>query len=323
MEEQPSNNNVTLVAEAVTEAELVEQGQAVTRDNEIPMITADTPEVHAVAEDLAGSLSQDEEHVVVPQANLQAVPAAEESSNSPVARAEFISATVIKRTSHQIIGIGIRDVPLANDIAVDVYALVISSIDPQGLLEGGPLRVGDHILSINGKSSSTMDKNVAVAYLSQLEQGTLTTIVVRNPAPDARPNRVETMVEKMSDDSAVGLGVASRGGQRKLYVSKVLADGLFAHSLLNIGDHVLSVNGVDVNSPGNSFSPNEVIEMIKASSKVTIVTDSPHSTGMVLTHSHGYSVPVVPEMLRSTHACICIWMLIISLFIIGIAIRFY
>lgn len=300
---------------AVT-AELMEEGQLhdvhqheTHDDSAIPVVIADAPEATAVE---SSSIHHAEGHVVLTVEDLQ--PIAFQNPN-PVAittypagsRAEFISATIMKRSVGDQLGMAIRE-------GDGPGQLVISSLRGEGVLQNSPLRVGDTILSINGKNCTDMTQDTAATYLRQAE-GTLT-IVAHNSGANRSPNLIETMVEKPTPESTVGIGIG-RNTRGNLEVSKVIASGLFAHSLLNVGDRVIAVNQV----PCQRVEPSVAIGLIRAAPRyITIVTETQHSTGMVLTSDETGVNHAAPEMLLSSHACVCTWMIIMSLLIIGIAI---
>lgn len=140
-------------------------------------------------------------------------------------RAEFNSVTFFKNEQSQLGLTVCKNSPSAAGGLFQVTAL-----DPTGILAQSPLRVGDILLSINGKSCSDLESSQQVMDWLQLLSGTVT-LVGHNCGGD--PQLVETMIEKPTPDARVGLTLrrsSSNGGC--LVVSRIPADGLFVHSLL-------------------------------------------------------------------------------------------
>lgn len=251
------------------------------------------------------------------------------------ARAEFLSATLYKPTADAVLGLRLKE-----DRQGD---LRISYLKETGVVFLSPLRVGDKVVSINGKSALDLDQATAVGLLKQAVG--LITIIVHNTGGAA--HLVETMIEKISPDAPAGLGLR-RNERGSLEVSKIIVDGPFAHSLLNVSDRVLSINGVGC----NRLDAQTAIDMIRSAEKhVTIVTETLHSTGVVLSSASERSqhnltllsaiatmevdgrssaeliraMTVIEERERAQdearqlkqHLCICTWMIILSLLILG------
>jgi hypothetical protein len=248
-------------------------------------------------------------------------------------RAEFVSATVIKRTADDMLGIafaGRNNGNRNNDMR-------IVALHQNGLLHASPLRVGDQLLSICSKSClEQLDTRTAGALLRQA-QG-MVSIVARNDATGSNSRLVETMVEKADPASPVGIAFR-RNTHGSLEVSKVIASGLFAHSLLNVGDRVISINSVPCRQ---GLSAQEAVDLCRASCRfVTILTESQGLTGVVVAaaeqgeelgglHADAAALPVVapPTTPKGVivgenwerfhrHPCYCIWMITISMSIIA------
>jgi hypothetical protein len=188
-------------------------------------------------------------------------------------RAEFLSATVLKTTGDAMLGIGLME--------HQDGTIYISRLLPEGPLGQSPFRVGDKLLSINTKGSDYLDRVTAAALLRALE-GTIT-IVAQNVGGD--PKLVETMVEKAKPDSIVGIGLtwSIRGS---LEVTNVVASGLFAHSLVNSGDRVISINKIGC----NRISPSSAVVIIRNSPRfVTFLTETHSDTGVVLAASSDHA----------------------------------
>ena len=118
-------------------------------------------------------------------------------------------------------------------------SLVISAIDPNGPWTGTPFCVGDRLISMNHVPISDWDVRTVHDYWNTLEDASSVTLVVHNPH-QGNAQCVEAMVTKPEPSSRTGLGMrSSRLGRIK--ISRV--DGLFADSLLNAGDQIVSING--------------------------------------------------------------------------------
>jgi C-terminal processing protease CtpA/Prc len=184
-------------------------------------------------------------------------------------RAEFLSATVLKTTGDAMLGIGLME--------HQDGTIYISRLLPEGPLGQSPFRVGDKLLSINTKGSDYLDRVTAAALLRALE-GTIT-IVAQNVGGD--PKLVETMVEKAKPDSIVGIGLTC-SIHGSLEVTKVIASGLFAHSLVSIGDRVISINKIGC----NRISARSAVVIIRNSPRsVTFLAETHADTGVVLAAS--------------------------------------
>ena len=135
-------------------------------------------------------------------------------------RAEFISVTICKSQADMVLGISLEK-------NSDNGQVRVTELLPDGIFSRSPLRVGDFVMSVNGKSCLEMEAG-QVDGLLRMMTGTIT-IVAQNIGGNS--NLVETMVEKPSPDALVGLSLR-RNAREKLEICRVRADGLFAHSLL-------------------------------------------------------------------------------------------
>lgn len=229
-----------------------------------------------------------------------------EAPSLPETRAEFLSATLYKANPEARLGITI-----APDVLGDIR---ITALSEHGSVQHSPLRVGDKLLSINGKNCVDMDNGVAGELLRSLA-GTIT-IIVHNEG--GSPHMVETMVEKSTPSTSVGIGVHQtyRGS---LNVSKVQASGLFAHSLVNVGDRVIAVNQVNC----RRMEARTVIQMIRdAPQYVTLLTETQSTAGVVLAAASDRDLREAALLnedarIHQQHFCYCLWMIIISLLVIG------
>jgi hypothetical protein len=241
--------------------------------------------------------------------------ATETSIHPCMARAEFVSATFIKKTPDDFVGItlttgstgGTSDQdqqPENNKQDGDKSATIrIAAIHPNGILyQNSPLRVGDQLLSISGQSCFELDNtttatttnnknNTAAAagrrrapaphiaaqeLLDQAPAG-IVSLVARNPTGSVQ--YVETMVEKPFPTAPVGIAMTS-SEYGSILISNIVASGLFAHSLLNVGDRVISIN--------HEYCPQGLavqvaIDMIRDSPRfVCILTETQSRAGVVV-----------------------------------------
>lgn len=299
-------------------AELMEEGQVPA----VPMASfPNAPEATATAfvED-SSTLSNNPEDVPIVSANAEPIAMdidLESSDAITGGRAEFISVTFVKKTADVRLGIAISEQRDGTNL--------ISKLRSDGPLSFSPLRVGDKVLSINNKSCVDFDRGAATELLRQLV-GTIT-IVVQNIGGD--PKLVETMVEKAVVDSVVGIGVR-RNARGSLEVVKVSAQGLFAHSLVNVGDRMIAINSIGC----GSLDPITALDIIRSAPRyVTLLTETQHQTAFVLAaasdnigaleleHAAATAITIDEDMGRyREQTCFCTWMIILSLLFTSIAI---
>jgi membrane-associated protease RseP (regulator of RpoE activity) len=306
-------------------AELMEEGRVENEINVSAVSVSGAPEATATAiiETYTESTSHEagSEHIVSVIAQpieIASNTISDEPSTLHGGRAEFLSATFLKKTADAPLGVELRE--QANG------SKFIHKIRAAGPIAQSPLRVGDKVLSINNKSCVDFtDRGAAAEFLQQLV-GTVT-IVAQNVGGD--PRLIETMVEKPDADSAVGIGVR-RNARGSLEVSKVSADGLFAYSLVNIGDRVLSINRIGC----NQLDPVTALDIIRDGHRyITLLTETQHETAMVLAAASDHlgafeletavatSRGIMSDMSqRESGACFCVWMIILSLSFMSIVI---
>jgi hypothetical protein len=179
-------------------------------------------------------------------------------------RAAFISVTVVKDSQEARLGIALREV----DGTLEIF-----SISDGGLLSDSPLEAGDRLLSINNFRCGIWDPHKAIQRLKDIT-GTLT-IIAENKQGD--PNLVASMVSKRTLDTTVGIGFMKVN--HTLSVGSINPDGLFANSVLNIGDRILSIN----NAACSHLEPeNAVLVVQNADSHVTFVALREYKRGVVV-----------------------------------------
>jgi len=184
-------------------------------------------------------------------------------------RPDLLSATVHKSSPDSPVGIALMD---NTDVGVTVRR-----IEPDGLFAMSSFQIGDRLISVNSESCEGLDSR-GVADLIRKAEG-IVTVIVR--APNGRADRVFSMVMKESPDARVGIGLKTSHG--KLVVSSIAEDGIFAHSLLNVSDTCLSINGVACTSDTNATI---AVELIQTSpSFVTITAKTKGETGIVVATS--------------------------------------
>ena len=186
-------------------------------------------------------------------------------------RAQHINVTVCReRSTNDELGISL----LEED---DDGPLRIAGISPGGLLHDSPLRTGDQLLSINGRSCKSRSIKEVLLLLEQDTTGGFLTIVARNPTGD--PSLVETMVQRPAPGAPLGITVAHYSEQGSLLVSKIVPSGVFAHSLINVKDRVLSINGVGC----VRLESNAAADIMRSIPKnVVLVTQVQTRAGLVL-----------------------------------------
>jgi hypothetical protein len=267
--------------------------------NAVPHVPADAVASH-------DNSTPGDVHIATVEAQVMVMVDVDIEAPSTTTRAEFLSATFFKPHATHKLGIHI-----AADDAGDIR---IIRLPETGSVQHSPLRIGDKLLSINGKNCIDMDSGVA-GELLRSATGTLT-IITHNQGGSS--HMAETMVEKPDPTSPVGIGVHQtvRGS---LHISKVTATGLFAHSLINVGDRVIAVNQVNC----DRMEAATVVQMIRDAPKyVTLLTATQSTAGVVLAASPDlgiYDLNIEAKLFQN-HFCYCLWMIIISLFVVGLVV---
>jgi hypothetical protein len=181
-------------------------------------------------------------------------------------RAAFISVTVTKETRETKLGIALQE----SEGELEIYSISKEC----GLLLDSPLRAGDKVRSINNFRCSSWDPDKAMLRLKEIE-GPLT-IIVQNDGGD--PNLVEAVVVKPSPDSKVGVGFMLM--RETLAIGSINPEGLFANSVVNIGDQIISINS---NPCSYLDDPVNAVTIVKNTLKnVTIVAQRQYQTGVVV-----------------------------------------
>jgi len=145
-------------------------------------------------------------------------------------RPRFISVTVHKPTIETRLGISFRN-PTGD-------ALIISNIGDQSLLSKTPLKAGCIVYSINGIPTLLYTGSQALDVIKGLS-GTIR-VCAEDRTGDV--SHAMAMVFKPTPRAPLGLTFRLRGGRLSLH--RITSDGLFANSVLNEGDQVISINKI-------------------------------------------------------------------------------
>jgi C-terminal processing protease CtpA/Prc len=145
----------------------------------------------------------------------------------------------------------------------------------EGLLSTSTLRRGYHLLSINNVSSIDWSVEEVIRHLQEAV-GEIH-ILASNPK-DGDPNYVQAIASKASPRAKVGLKFKRSDG-RCLKIGDVMENGLFANSVLNTGDDVITVNNI----PTRDLRPTVVVDVVKrAMDTVSILAKTHGAFGVVL-----------------------------------------
>jgi len=179
-------------------------------------------------------------------------------------RPEFIYAKVIKPRPDAKVGLFFK---------TREGATYISRIVENSLFSRTDLQPGDRVISINNKDCLKF-KAKRVIELIQKSVDTVS-ICVRNKQGD--PHIVSNTVQKVSADSKIGVALKSKRGA--LFVSRVLNERPFAHTLLMPGHRCLMINNISC----ENMSSHEAVNVIANSPDcVTIVSRPRDNFAMVL-----------------------------------------
>jgi C-terminal processing protease CtpA/Prc len=171
----------------------------------------------------------------------------------PGGRARLTSVTAWKKNSATALGLKF--------LSYRDGSFQISGIDPTGLFAKSPLRVGDHVASVNDMSCSGHGYREAL-HLARLVCGTVT-IVVHSEEGD--PSFMTASFLK-STATQVGIGFKNVNGRLCIASSA-------AAPILNADALVLSINGIDCRTVREA----DAVEMIKnAIQLVTIQVQKSH-----------------------------------------------
>ena len=226
-------------------------------------------------------------------------------------RAEFISAIFYKAHEESSLGIDLE----YRSTGADRRVATIATIRPGSLAHDSPLRVGDTVVSVNGKpvvcpadsstdSSNKQEKLEHDLALPFRTVGSLLQVVVHN-THNGIPDLVESMVMKTKPHQKMGLKIRYQRGSGIFVVSRLEKGHPFLdHSLLNPDDILLSINGKACGS--ELKTPRAVAQWIDQSSpvSVTILARAWRDTGAVVAelssrHLRNVSRPILLGSVRS------------------------
>jgi len=227
-----------------------------------------------------------------------------ENSRNFGSRAEFISVALIKPSVETELGLSLSGTG---------GGIFISGMTSSGLIaeSGAPVNVGDRLISVNNISCDRMDHKRA-AKLLRRSSGTIV-IVARNPK-GGNVLLVESMITKPSPTHQSGIGFSSAESSQ-VNISNIFADGLFAQSLLSIGDEVLSINGL----PCRQLNPSAVADIVRSAEKyLTVVAKKFQGNGVVIATSENVDGTTMGLglALRQRHKRTACHLLLCSVFVV-------
>jgi len=200
------------------------------------------------------------------------------------ARAAFVSASFVKESRFVFLGI-----KLARDSSHDngVASGIVEKIADKSPVKHSPLRVGDKLISINHHQCCKMSNNVQIVETLKNLEGRIT-VVAQNTSSDENAvasDVVESMMTKTNPNDVLGiaLSLVTVNQRRRMRISYIDGDSNenagIADSLLNVGDEVLTINGLSV----RHLTCEEAKAIIANAPKtVTIKAITEQETGVVL-----------------------------------------
>jgi C-terminal processing protease CtpA/Prc len=177
--------------------------------------------------------------------------------------------------------------------------VAVAGLEQDGMFKAAPFEIGDRVMSVNHVSCEGMDAD-GVAKLIQRAQK-IVTVVVR--AANGRADLVASMVRKDRAETRVGVTMIDHG--RKVVIARIAEDGLFAHTLLNVGDTCLSINGITISPDIDAKAAAALIQTSLAS--VIIKAKTKRETGVVVAASK--------ESSEKCSACIFFFLLLFLTFV--------
>ena len=199
-------------------------------------------------------------------------------------RAAFVSASFVKESPFVFLGI-----KLARDSSHDngVASGIIEKIADKSPVKHSPLRVGNKLISINHHQCCKMSNNVQIVETLKNLEGRIT-VVAQNTSSDENAvasDVVESMMTKTNPNDVLGiaLSLVTVNQRRRMRISYIDGDSNenagIADSLLNVGDEVLTINGLSV----RHLTCEEAKAIIANAPKtVTIKAITEQETGVVL-----------------------------------------
>lgn len=235
-------------------------------------VAVECKEAPEAVQAVASVQNEQDESDALPLANIKMISQEPQKANDLKEEhvPSIVSATVLKRVGDTEQKKKVK-VGLSFENQDDV--VIISSIDPDSLFDGTPINVGDEVLSVNNTSCDGRNARYVTRLCKRARDSIA--IVVRRENGD--PYIVSTMVTKPESDSRLGIGVQRVDGS--LTISSIERDGLFADSLLNVGDKVVSIGGI----PCPCMDSTSAIELIRKETRtVTIIAWTETEAGVVV-----------------------------------------
>ena len=270
-------------------------------------------------------------------------------------RAAFCSATLT--TPAWLRGLTVASLTPGGPLCIQTLPQFDNETETNGPPPPLPFQVGDQLVSINGKSTNDaavahawMQQYHLTGDATSRNNNNNTSGTTNNSTNPTTPcmitivvhhaggvsHRVLTMVEKPTPITPVGLSVqqtlrgqvlvsriagSSYGGNQSTAAAAASASAstggggattpsLLSASLLNVGDRLVRLN--DMPCPPNATA---VVQAIAATPRyVTFLTET---QGMATAVASTDAMWQEDARLNQQHVCICLWMIIISLLVVG------
>ena len=198
--------------------------------------------------------------------------------------------------------------------------LIVTRMAADSLFADSELAVGMQILSINGlDTSEDMSAEEATGLIKRIK-GNLTLVAAPpapepEPEPEPEPVTVTAVKEHTSSKIGLRLGVSTANG-KKLIITRIADDSIFANTALQTGMVVLSINGLqldDEDEDGGGFSAEQamgLIKRVKGSLTIQAVVpppappgnDAPVATSVLPDNSDTHSVGTAQFSITSTES---------------------
>ncbi len=200
--------------------------------------------------------------------------------------------------------------------------LTIASINGSGVLWASPLKAGFEVMAIDGRVCTSWTKAATMEYFKSRQ--TDITILARNPVGNAC--YVVAQAPKFSPRAKVGLSFRKQGSG-PLRIGLVNQDSIYAGSILNEEDDVISINGVSA----RILTTSEAVSIVElATDTVTILARTNSRNGIVLASLGPGVIPA--ELLTATQmaaperssqnssiaVCVCICIAAVFFFVVGL-----
>jgi C-terminal processing protease CtpA/Prc len=213
--------------------------------------------------------------VVAPILDLSSSQASQTQQQQPHVEPSFVSVMVHKSNGDAKLGITLEN---SND---DDESLSIGRILDNGLLSTSPLQPGYKVFAINNIQCTNWSKKSAGEYLRCAEGNV--SIVAQNPYAGSSSCYVQVMAYKSSPRASIGVSFKTHNhGGESLKIGNISPESIFATSVLNSGDDVISINHV----PCQHMRPSEAVGIVKGATDAVTILAKPHfTTALVLSHT--------------------------------------